>query len=193
MPRRRGDTIFGTARGGMTLLEVVLSVTILGLVAATAATALGFMIGRQERQQQRLAAAEIASRLVLMYLDDDASLPSPTRTIPYGRWEFRFGMTNLPVELREADGVVALRGDGGRRTPLNIDRLRQLTMRVWLSEESGGTRDGSGNEPRYTLVRLYDPLAFGRNPDSARRQFEGEESRQRLFQQFIDAMGGGGG
>lgn len=178
-------------RGGMTLLELVLAVALLGVVAASVAGLFGFVTSTQLRERQRLAAAEVAHRLVLSYLDDPTALPDPSLPVEYGppeaparfRWEYREDR----VRLQEVNGD---RRDMTRQSPLNPDRFLVVTVRVWLSEESGGARYADGTAPMAVLSRLIDPVAV-RNPDSALNTILGNErGRERWIQNMMGLMGG---
>lgn len=165
----------------MTFLECVAATALLGLAAASIFSVFGFVVSSQTRQQQRLAAAELANRLVLMYLDDPISMPEPTKTLDYGPSLYRFEFVERPLTLTEAvpDGR-----DRNRPSPLPLDRFTEVSVRVWLSERSGGTRDGSGGVPQATVTRMFDPLAF-RNPDSIEAQFKDPVRWQRYMERLM--------
>jgi prepilin-type N-terminal cleavage/methylation domain-containing protein len=175
-------------RRGMTLLEVVFAMALLAVVAASAAGAFGFATASQLRERQRLAAAEVAHRLVLAYLDDPSDMPDSTRPLEYGPPEaparFRWEYSELPVFLTEIAGD---RRDSTRQSPLSMDRFRIVTVRVWLSEESGGTRYGDGNTPGARLSRMVDPVfgAIARNPDSAMNMIGSERAQRRWMQELM--------
>lgn len=173
------------AHRGMSLLEVVFAVALLGMVVASIASLFGFATNYQLRERQRLAAAEVAHRLLLSYLDDPSEMPDPSMPVEYGppeaparfRWEYR----EDPVGLIEVGGD---QRDASRQSPLRSDRFRLITVRVWLSEESGGSRTPDGGTPSVTLARMIDPVAI-RNPDSALHMLSTERGQRR----WIEAMG----
>ncbi len=170
---------------GMTLLEVVLAIAALGLVAASATTTMSFLYGTQVREQRRLGARELAHRLVLIQLDNPNDLPGPSETIPYAQDQFRYDLQIAPVALNPKEHVVRSLAARRNESPVSIDRLEQITLRVWLSEESGGTTRFSANVPNAVLVRLYDPHYFNRNPDSGFKMFDDQARREQAIQEML--------
>ena len=71
-------------RAGITFLEVVVGVALLGIVTAAMLGTINFATGIQLRQARMLACSEVANRLVLEYLDDPTKLPDPGKTVEYG-------------------------------------------------------------------------------------------------------------
>lgn len=165
----------------MTFLECVAATALLAMVASSIFGVFGFVVSSQTRQLQRLASAELANRLVLMYLDDPISMPEPTKTLEYGPHLYRFEFREQPLALTEA---VPEGRDRNRPSPLPLDRFTEVSVRVWLSEKSGGTIDGSGGVPQATVSRMFDPLAF-RNPDSIEAQFKDPVRWQRYMERLM--------
>lgn len=163
----------------MTFLEVVAAVAILGIVTAGLSSAIGFVVKTQERDLRKLAAAEVAHRIILQYLDDPDVLERADRTMSYGydeyNWEYH--VYQLPLHpYREFERT--------RQTPVNQDDLRQIWVRVWLSERSGGTVLPDGGAPFASLTRLVNPVEFTRNPDTFESWISTDEGRRRLLDQF---------
>lgn len=176
----------------MTLIEAVFAVAMLVMLVTIAASATSFLIGRQAREQHMLACVELANRLMLQYLDDQNSMPSRMMPVAYGDVTYRWSMDVEQVDVREPERLRNVRRDRGRQTTLSIDRIRQVTIRVWLSEDHGGSYAYDGRVPTAAVTRLYDPLNFARNPDSMRRLERDDESIRQLINQVIDAAGGAG-
>lgn len=126
------------------------------MAAALLANTTGFVRTTAERQQRRLGAAELANRLMLMYLDDPTAMPSPSAPIEYGQYRYRWSTSEGSVLIEPADP-----------TADQIDRVRAVSFTVWLGEDSGGTVALEPDSLSVTLTRLVDPLAIGRNLDSA--------------------------
>ena len=170
-------------RAGLTFIEVVAAVALLGVVAAALLGVLAFLGGSQSRQSQQLASAELANRLILMYLDDPTAMPAGREPIAYGPSQYRFRYQEEPVQLVEArpEGRTATR----TQSPLTNARFVQLTVRVWLSERSGGSREPDDGAPGATLTRIMDPIA-NRNPDSLANIM----SNPVRMQQWMERMGG---
>ncbi|MDX2146064.1 MAG: type II secretion system protein [Planctomycetota bacterium] len=158
-----------STRRGLTILEMTLAVALLSIVAAAGFSATQFVFARHEREQRRLAAAEMASRLLIQYVDDKNKMPSEFDPINYGALSFRYTKSDAPIGVKEFKPVPT--SGGGRQSLMSMESCRQITVRVWLSEESGGSFDGSGNAPSATLTRIYNPMRPV-NPDS----FENKKS-----------------
>lgn len=164
MPRARCQPL-PTLRRGLTFIETVCAVALLGIVAATVFGAFGSIMGQQERQQHRLNAMEVANRLILQYLDDKDTMPQAGLPLAYGDSRYRWDIREIPVRLEQARPEVA--EERAANAPLSVDRMQGLAVRVWLSEESGGSAEFNERVPAVALTRLMDPLAMAeRNPDS---------------------------
>ena len=175
-------------RRGTTLLEAVLATILLGMVAATLASAVAFMASSQRRSQQRLGAAELANRLMLQYIDDQDAMPNSTLPIEYDIDLYRWMIEVSPVEFTMAQPSVeeenSTVGSG-----INFERIRLVSIKVWLSEDSGGARGFSTQHPNSQLTRLIDPLAFS-NPDSLQTLLDTPGGMERLFQRLIELDSG---
>lgn len=166
----------------MSFLEVLIATAMFAVVAAAIVGVFSFTVGTQLREQRTLACAEVANRLVLSYLDDKTKMPDPHNTVEYGppdgllkfRWEYR----EDPVSIIEAnrDG----RDKNREPSPLRADRFRQVSVHVWLGEESGGSRVPGPGTPEYTLTRMFDPL-YPRNPDSFMAFLMSPQGREQFF------------
>ena len=180
MPRRTHH------HAGMTFLEIVVATALLGVASAAMFGTFGFATGMQLRQQRTLACAEVANRLLLEYLDDSTKIPALPKTATYGppgaparfRWEYR----EEPIQLIEANADAR---DQTRASTLPTDRFLQVTFKVWLSEESGGSRFADESTPTFTLTRMLDPL-YPRNPDSFMSMLQNPQG----FQEFMNKMMG---
>lgn len=178
---------------GFTLLEVMLAVFALVMVTGTIGAALQLVTSSQQRQEQNLGAAELAGRLTLIYLDNPNDLPRPAEVIPYDNRTYRYSQEVVEITLTESETVQRVRrGTGAQprtRGGVRLDRMRQVTTTVWLSEESGGAREPGPGVARQTVIRLYDPLDLRRNPDSADRAFR--QRQDELIRGIVDQIGGG--
>lgn len=168
----------------MTLLEVVLAVAILALITATVTGALTYFYGSQTRQQRQLAAAELANRLMMMHLDDENSVKALRGAIAYGSDEYRFSLVERPIQVRPTDALRQAIQEQRRQTPVSIDRLKQITVRVWLGEQSGGSFSIQPGVPQAILNRLIDPLGFTRNSDSAEHKLTDPDFISTLLEQI---------
>lgn len=176
-----------TSRRGLTFLECVAATALLGIAAASLLSVVSFAAGAQAREQQKLAAAELANRLVLMYLDDPLGMPKPGSLLAYGPTFYRWEYAEQPATLTEA---VPEGRDPNRPVTLPLDRFTQVSVRVWLSEKSGGSMNGSGGEPSATLARVFDPF-YLRNPDSMALILKDPSRQQRYMEQLMGFRGSG--
>lgn len=138
---------------------------LLGLIASATMGALGFVFTSQTRERQTLAAAELSNRLLLMYLDDPGSLDSQGDKIDWitgerFRWEKHRGSLSVrpAVDVESRSNAVA-----------PLDRLHVISVRVWLSEDSGGSFAWEPGVPSATLSRIMDPFSMMLRPDSGER------------------------
>ncbi len=182
----------GGSRRGVSFLEVVLGVALLGLVAGTLSVTVSAVGGSFRRQQDRLAAAEIASRLLLMRADDEDSLPGPNAEIPYGERSFRWMIEERPVQvvLSEPAREAAMNGTTGGNTLDLSRRIVAVTVTAWLSEFSGGSAGFNPDVPHYTLTRLIDPIAFTTS-DSAEERLKDQESIEDYMANVVGSMSSG--
>ncbi len=175
---RRG----GRRAPGLSLLEVVLSVVMLTGVATSIMSAVAYIERADARDKRRLAAHEIANRLVLQWLDDSKQMPEPLLPIAYGdRYQFFFELSVTPVvmELNEQQ----LRSEN---TLQGLDRYRIVSVRVFDSDTTDPRRPVPGEELAL-LWRVYDPSA-ARNPDQITRFGENPDNVLEL----INLILGGG-
>jgi hypothetical protein len=165
------------SRRGLTFIETVCAVALLGIVAATMFGAFNSIIGAQKRQQHRLNAMEVANRLILQYLDDKDTMPGAGLPVEYARERYRWDLREVPVRLEAARPEVA--EERSSSTPVSVDRMQAIAVRVWLSEESGGSLEYTEVVPAVTLTRLMDPIAL-RNPDTNKTLLEPKKQAEML-------------
>ena len=164
------------SRRGMTFLEAVLASALLGLVSMGVFGVLNYLVLQQKRAEQISGAAEVANRVVIMYLDDPSAMPSGGRPIEYGRHLYRWTYEAAPIEVFDPNAT-------DEPAPLSLTRLQELTVSVWLHEDSGGAFVPTDGTPGIVVRRMLDPLAT-RNPDSFGRAIE-------RGQPFEALLGGG--
>lgn len=165
------------SRRGMTFLEAVLASALLGIVSMAVFSALNYLVLQQKRSEQIAGAAEVANRVVVMFLDDPTGMPQGGRPIAYGRHLFRWTYDAAPIEVYDPNAT-------DDPMPLSLTRLQELTVSVWLHEDSGGAYSPIDGTPGIVVRRMLDPLAT-RNPDSFERAIEKGLP--------FDALTGGGG
>ncbi len=183
-PRTRAHS----TRRGATMIEAILATVLLGMIGATLAAAASFMTMSQRRSEQRLAAAELANRLMLQYIDNQDAMPSGSLPVEYNADLFRWTMDVQPVRIEMVNPTETQNAQdvGG----LNFDRVKLVAIRVWLGEDSGGSRGYTTQVPNAFVSRLIDPLAFN-NPDSLQTMLEEPGGLERLFQRLMELENGG--
>ncbi|HYF14275.1 MAG TPA: type II secretion system protein [Phycisphaerales bacterium] len=177
-------------RRGLTLVETVAAIVILSLIAGTVLSGTNIVMRSQKRIQYRMGAAELANRLLLQYLDDPDSMPNPSLPVAYGPNRYRWSLAKAPVALAPArtDNLTAQEQQGG----LAVDRIEAVTVRVWLSEESGGAFVPAADTPTFAITRMVDPIADAyRNPDSSKNMFATDAGRRRILERFQSTSTGG--
>lgn len=173
------------ARRAMSMLEIVAAVAILALITATVTTGLNYLVSQNGRERRQLACMEMANRLVLQFLDDKNAMPSVSLPLDYGNERFMYSMKDQRVELKDNRRVSERQTT--RQGGVARDRVRQLTIRVWLFKDSQGREYPPDSAPSATLSRIYDPLPLQRNPDSLQNMLEGQGIRD-----IIEVLQNGG-
>jgi hypothetical protein len=161
-------------------------------VTASLASSVSFMQRSHARLERRLGAAELANRLILQFIDDRESLPSPSLPLEYGNNFFRWSMEEQRVRFVTRTPVSTTAASGGVGSGVSLDRVQMIILRVWLAPESGGSMMYSPDIPGVVVTRLVDPLAFS-NPDSLQSLLEQPNGIERLMNLFSDMDTGGGG
>lgn len=162
-----------TTRRALTLLEAVCAVAMLGIVATSMFSTIDFIMSRQTSQERRLAAMELANRIMLQYLtdpreiEDDRNLPLRYHSGPQAdlfRWDMQ--ISDMQIELDDAVQDLDETALGFTKR-----KLEHITVRVWLSEHSGGSYLPSESPVLVSLERLADPAAM-RTPEQIERLYE---------------------
>jgi prepilin-type N-terminal cleavage/methylation domain-containing protein len=181
--RTRGER----RRRGMTMLEVVFAVVLLGLVATSAASLFGLLTRLHTDNAQRAAAYELANRIILQYLDDPKECPSEAEALPYGPWRFRFHLDERPVRMVVKQTEAAART--ADKIPMN--RFRMVTVRVWIVAEGTEWSTDIAGEEMASLTRIYDPLSamLFRNPDARERRMQRGDQLQELMRLMTEGAG----
>ncbi|MCA9298616.1 MAG: hypothetical protein KDA28_06090 [Phycisphaerales bacterium] len=182
------------ARPGMTFLEVVLAVALLGAIASTMFGAFEFLFRADARERHQLASAELAHRLMLQFLDDEESMPAPNLPVPYGPADneslYRWSLERYQLRYEESVAVQEAQSNSRRTRTSPTDtreNLQQIVITVWLAEDSGGSTEPMPGTPMARIVRLYDPMFIMRNPDSADYLIQDPE---RLIRQITNGGAG---
>jgi len=156
-------------RGGLTFLEVVLAVALLGTASAMILGAISFTELNAERDRLRLEAMEVAHRVVLQHLDDPAELERFDGRYSYNRRVYVFELRE-EILRQDESGVTGLvqrstrlAQDASAEEQLN-SQLYVLTVTVY--PEAEGDPGRVGGPALAELRRIYNPVAqFARDPD----------------------------
>jgi type II secretory pathway pseudopilin PulG len=152
------------------MLEVVFAMALLGLVVMATMGAISFVHGSQVREQRTLAAAELANRLILMYIDDPNSPWNEGDTITWSSGDiYRWDLIRSDVRIESATKPPA---DVNQSPGFGLDRIHLIRARVWLDEESGGTRDFDTTTPNAEIARLMDPISNMSKPDTTKSMYD---------------------
>jgi type II secretory pathway pseudopilin PulG len=184
------------ARRGLTLLEVVLAVMLLGLAAASIMSALAYVANHAERSEQRLGAYELANRLVLQYLDDQDTMPSEALALEYGNYVYRWKLREQTVKMETTRKQEQRRSRTASTTgttvsaPQGLDRFLRITVEVWIADDSGERSSPPPLEKMAEVSRVFDPI-FPRNPDAMSR-FD-ENDLNRLLSRLLGTSAPAGG
>jgi hypothetical protein len=182
------------ARRGVTFLEVVLGVTLMGLVATTLGATVSAVGKSIQRQRDRLGAAEVASRITLIRVDDEEGMPDPSLPIGYGEREFRWTIEERPVLVTLSGPAREAMDQGAGNTSVDLSRrIISVTVTAWLGEEAGGSFYFDADLPHARVTRLIDPLDFATH-DSAQRRLDTQEDIENFMRTFMgtttDTTGG---
>ncbi len=176
------------SRKGMSFLEVVVALAILGMVAATSFAAITAITSQVRASRSRLAATELANRLILQYMDDPTRMPQSSLPIEYAgnryRWTLREGSVTLNPAI-PPESAERTSGSATRR----LDRFKTISLTVWLGEESGGSYLPQESTPVATLTRLMDPYTL-RNPDAIDRLMADPDRRAQFIEAFTNPGAG---
>jgi hypothetical protein len=174
----------------VTFVEVVLGVTLMGLVAATLAAAVGGIGKSFQRQRDRLAAAELASRLLLIRVDDEEGMPEQSKPVAYGEREFRWTIEEGPTLVTLSAPAQQSRDSSSVAGGVDLSRrIISVTVTTWLAETSGGSSLFDPEVPHARMTRLVDPIAFS-TQDSAERRLDTQQDIERFLQDFVNTTTG---
>ncbi|MBL0926793.1 MAG: prepilin-type N-terminal cleavage/methylation domain-containing protein [Phycisphaerales bacterium] len=143
-------------RKGLTFLEVMVSLAVLGLTASMIFGGVAFVEGVSMRDRHRLNAAEVAHRIVLQYMDDSEKLRGQPNVVEQGGFRYVFKYEDsLLLEEREEGATASRRtakafGESSVNEMLT-SRITQLKVTVWVANR--GRAEGP---PLIELVRIYD-------------------------------------
>ncbi len=168
------------ARRGLSMLEAILAVVLLTLLAGVILSVIADGHRTQINSRIRAAGHEVASRLILQWLDDRVQVLEMDRSgrpIDYGVYRFRW-------ELDVAKAPVIMSRQPENREPnRKPPEVEAITARVWLVDDSDRTaRRLVSDIPVAELTRLSNPV-YQRNHDSQERLI-GSGNTETIFKWF---------
>ncbi|MEM8757292.1 MAG: prepilin-type N-terminal cleavage/methylation domain-containing protein [Planctomycetota bacterium] len=171
------------SRRGFTFLEAVLAAALLGIVAAGVLSALGTVWNWELTDRQRLGAAEVANRVMIVYLDDSTATDDLPETIAYDGRRYRWSIDIERVSLLDANPERRVGRDGVAQSPELFDRMQAVTVSAWLDDGTAAAIR-AGATPTVTLDRLVNPLGFFSH-DSVERLLNDDERLGDMFEEIV--------
>lgn len=173
------------ARSGLTFLETILAAVILVGVVSVVMSALNMIYGQSERQVARLGAMELANRLMMIFLDDEAEFSRQPKRLEFdGRW-YAWDWKESGVQV-----VPVAQGDSANAIK-SAERLRNIRIDVWLSPEGESADALAAGAPSASVVRLVDVIYM--NPDSIQNTVSSDEGQRRLIERVTRSRSGSAG
>ncbi len=168
---------------GLTILEVVMATVLLGLISMTMFSVIASAQKQFVLHRQRLGAAELCNRLIVMYLDNPDEMPSPFQDLDYGVDRYRYSMRISKIHMESSDNADQLNRNASSAIDMD-NRLEQIAVKVWLHDTDNGS-ESDDKSIGASMARLLDPLNIMRNPDSAQNMIDSEAGRTRLIEQLL--------
>lgn len=148
------------------MLEVIIAVAIISLTVGMISTMTGFTARSGARNAVNVAAAEAAHRLIVQYIEDEASLMrQASRGLPVqvGDRLFRFTAEQLVLSIdlgatysQDQGTIQSSTRETGSDFIENLgERLRMVRINVYATTTEGGYQPG---EHIVSLERVYDYL-----------------------------------
>lgn len=157
------------SRRGFSFIEAVLAAALLGIVASSIFGVLAYVYASDRQDQLRLGAAEVASRIIVSYLDDTTSVDKLPEVIDYGPERYRWDLEEGDVRIEEPNRRARVTAGQAGAVPNALVNLKELRVTVWHDDGTPATIT-PGASPGVRLNRLVYPFAF-RGTDTLERLF----------------------
>ncbi len=189
MTRRACTTrrVAGHARRGFTFLEAVLGMALLGILGGAIFGVLGYAWRVEIEARQTLAAAEIANRVLISYIDDPTSREKLPEVIGYEQVQYRWSLEVTPTAIRDAFPEARTSRDGAPSTQQALENMELVTVTAWLDDGTANSA-APGRTPTFRLERVIHPFQY-RGNDTLERLLEDPERQNRLLMQMIGLDG----
>lgn len=147
------------ANRGMTFIEVIAAIALLALVSTLVLSGLSFIESASARDRYRLAATEVAHRVILQYMDDPTLL-EPRKPYQYGDTNYRWILRAEILADESNDKSASISRRTAKVTDsVSIDEsfknpIHQVTISVYLWDDDEALV--SNDEPLGRLTRIYN-------------------------------------
>ncbi|HED52920.1 MAG TPA: hypothetical protein ENJ00_01795 [Phycisphaerales bacterium] len=168
-----------TTRRAFSFLEAVLAAALLGIIAASIFSTLGYIWNAEHDDTDRLGAAEVANRVLISYLDDNTSTRRLPDVIHYGKRDYRWKLDEHDVRLEEPNRRARITAGTPGAVPNALVHLKEISVTAWLDDGTPETLT-PGTTPAVRLNRLVNPIAY-RGADTIDRLLNSPERRSDLF------------
>lgn len=182
MPTQRAHPAH--ARRGFAFLEAVLGMALLGILAGAILGVLGYAWNVEIQARQTLAAAEVANRVLISYLDDQTSPRKLPPAIDYQQMRFRWSLETDSITVRDSNPDARVSRAGTPAVLEAFDRMEFVTVVAWLDDGTDASA-APGRTPTFTLERMVDPFGF-RGVDTLERLLQDSERQS----EFVERMMG---
>lgn len=176
-------------RRGFTFLEAILGLALLGILGGAIFAVLGYAWRIEIEARQTLAAAEIANRVLISYIDDPTSPEKLPETIAYEQLDYRWSIDVTPTIIRDAFPGARTSRDGLPATQEALESMELVTVTAWLDDGTSASV-APGRTPTVRLERVINPFQY-RGNDTLQRLLQSPERQQRLLMQISGIEGGG--
>jgi type II secretory pathway pseudopilin PulG len=178
-----------TSHRGFTFLEAILGLALVGILGGAIFGVLGYAWRIEIEARQTLAAAEIANRVLISYIDDPTSTAKLPELIDYEQVRYRWSLNVTPTIIRDAFPEARTSRSGAPANTEALESMELVTVTAWLDDGSSASI-APGRTPTFQLERVINPFQY-RGNDTLERLLESPERQNRLLLQMIDVEGGG--
>lgn len=162
---------------------------LLGILGGAIFGVLGYAWRIEVEARQTLAAAEIANRVLISYIDDPTSPEKLPDTIDYEQISYRWSIDVEPTVIRDAHPGARVNRDGSPETQEALESMERVTITAWLDDGTAGSV-APGRTPTFTLERVINPFQY-RGNDTLERLLADPQRQNRLLEQMMGVNGGG--
>lgn len=160
---------------GITILEVVISLTMLVGVGTMVLSAFGYVERSAARDRIRLAGYEACHRIILQFIDEPDLIRNARDPVVVDGYEFGFEFIEelLVSESRDGGGTVGVAQREYDLEALLSNKLKLIRVRVWLTEQNAGF------QPEQTVASLNRMYNIMNNPDQLLNELREATARMR--------------